>query len=262
MTVTIGNSIRALLQNSEEVMFGELSLTKHALEMLFKSDEVQIHKEELLNDMLKIVEVSERIRQAETPRQKSDIYYSEYRLVSDELKAKYSDFLPCDSFKEIEAHEKYMDGLRGLIIALGIMLIAFEEEIDRERLCGSLYTGMVRLSDIVEEYLYYLPQGLIKYVENIALAFLNDSGLKPDKAHQNETIFSYLIGLKATARAILWQIGEPRIENEESRLIGSLSTNLTFTHEIQIQKNQAAIDWARSRLEQIENIRKAKGWKF
>ncbi|MHC5822896.1 MAG: hypothetical protein ACYT04_45445 [Nostoc sp.] len=262
MTVTIENSIRALLENSEEVTFGELSLTKHALEMLFKSDEAQIPKEELFNDMLKIVEVSERITQAETLRQKSDIYYSEYRPLSDELKAKYSDFLPSDSFKEIEAHEKCMDGLRGLIIALGIILIAFEEEIDRERLCGSLYTGMVRLSDIIEEYLYYLPQGLIKYVKNIALAFLNDSSLKPDKAHQNESVFSYLIGLKNTARAVLWQIEEHPIENtenEESHLIGSLSTNLTFTHEIQIQKNQAAIDWARSRLEQIENIRKAKG---
>ena len=76
MTLTTENSIRALLSNTEEVMLGELSLIKHSLEKLFESDEAQIPKEESFNYLLKIVEVSERIRSAKYPRQKSDIYYS------------------------------------------------------------------------------------------------------------------------------------------------------------------------------------------
>ena len=74
------------------------------------------------------------------------------------------------------------------------MLSGFEEKIDLERRYGLLYTGMVELSERLEEYLLYFPQDLIEYVKNIALAFLNDSSLKPDKANQNEFVFSDLVG--------------------------------------------------------------------
>ena len=261
MTVTTENSIRALLSNTDEVMLGELSSIKHSLEKLLESDEARIPKEELFNYLLKIVEVSERIRSAKYPRQKSDIYYSEYRPFFSELKAKYSDFLARDTFKEIEAHEKYMDGFRELIIALGIMLAAFEEQIDRVHQYGALYTGMVGLSELLEEYLLYFPQDLIEYVKNIALAFLNDSSLKPDKANHNKSVFSSLVGLKNTARAVLWQIEENRTRSEKPRSIDSHS-NQIFSREMQIQKNQPAMDWLKSELEQIEIIRKAKGWKL
>jgi hypothetical protein len=261
MTVTTENSIRALLSNTEEVMLGKLSLIKHSLEKLFESDEARISKEESFNYLLKIVEMSARIRAAKDPRQKYYIYYSEYRPFFSELKAKYSDFLARDTFQEIEAHEKYIDGLRELIIALGIMLAAFEEEIDLVRKYGSLYTSMVGLSELLEEYLLYFPQDLIDYVKNIALAFLNDSSLKPDKANQNESVFPYLVGLKNTARAVLWQIEENRTRSEKQPSIDSHS-NQIFSREMQIQKNQPAMDWAKSRLEQIESIRQAKGWRL
>jgi hypothetical protein len=93
------------------------------------------------------------------------------------------------------------------------------------------------------------------------LAFLNDSSLKPDKANHNKSVFSSLVGLKNTARAVLWQIEENRTRSEKQPSIDSHS-NQIFTRELQIQKNQAAIDWANSRLEQIETISAAKGWKL
>lgn len=261
MTVTTENSLKALLSNTEEVMFDELSSIKHSLEKLFASNEARISKEESFNDRLKIVEVSERIREEKDLRQKFDIYYSEYKPLLNVFKAKYSDFLARDTFKEIEAHEKYMDGFRELIIALDMMLLAFEEEIDLVHQYGKLYTGMVGLSELLEEYLLYFPQDLIEYVKNIALAFLNDSSLKPDKANQNESVFSSLVGLKNTARAVLWQIEENRTRSEKPPSIDSHS-NQIFTREMQIQKNQPAMDWAKSRLEQIESIREAKGWRL
>jgi hypothetical protein len=119
----------------------------------------------------------------------------------------------------------------------------------------------VGLSELLEEYLLYFPQDLIEYVKNIALAFLNDSSLKPDKANHNESVFSYLVGLKNTARAVLWQIEENRTRSEKPRSIDSHS-NQIFSREMQIQKNQAAMNWAKSRLEQIESIRQAKGWRL
>ena len=205
--------------------------------------------------------MSERIREVQYLRQKFDIYYSEYRPLFQEFKSKYSDFLARDSFKEIEAHEKYMDGLSELIIDQGIMVIAFEEEIDQVHQYGKLYMGMVRLSYLVEEYLLYFPQHLIECIKNIALAFLNDSSLKPDRANQNESVFLYLISLKNSARAILWQIEENRTQNEKSHFIDSPSHQI-FTQKMQIHKDQSAMDWAKSRLEQTESIGEEKGWKL
>jgi hypothetical protein len=259
MTVTTENSIRALLSNTEEVMWGELSLIKHSLEKLFESDEARISKEESFNDRLKIVELLERIREAKHLGQKIEIYYSEYRPLLNVFKAKYSEFLARETFKEIEAHEKFLDGLRELIIAQSVMLSGFEEKIDLERRYGWLYTGMVELSERLEEYLLYFPPDLIEYVKNIALAFLNDSSLKPDKANHNKSVFSSLVGLKNTARAVLWQIEENRTRSEKRPSIDSHS-NQIFSREMQIQKNQPAMDWLKSELEQIEIITKAKGW--
>ena len=88
---------------------------------------------------------------------------------------------------------------------------------------------------------------------------MNDSSLKPDKANHNKSVFSSLVGLKNTARAVLWQIEENRTRSEKPRSIDSHS-NQIFTRELQLQKNQPAMDWLKSELEQIEIIRKAKGW--
>jgi hypothetical protein len=118
---------------------------------------------------------------------------------------------------------------------------------------------MVRLSELIEEYFIYFPQELIEYIKDIASAFLNDAGLRPDGISQDKTVFSYLIGLKNTARAILWQVEEQQVKSRESHLASSLAMNLDLARELQIQRNQAAMDWARSQLEQIESIRKEKG---
>lgn len=259
MTVTTENSIKALLSSSEKMILGELTVIKHTLERQFESDEVQISQEELFNVWLKLSKCLERIGEAKTLIQKFDIFYFELYepFVSEILTEKYSDFLTNDIRQKIEADGKYMEGVRELLIALSTISIAFEEE-DKERQYESLYTGIVKLSETLEKYIFYFPQNLIDALKNIAVAFLNDSNLKPDRANRDEAIFSCLVRLKNTARAVLWQIEEHRT-NEKSRLTESPS-DIVFTREMQIQKNQAAMGWAKSRLEQIENLRKEKGW--
>lgn len=109
MTTHTENSVRALPFNSEEAFTKELNLITSVLERLFESDEVQFPEEEISNDLLKIIEAAQRIREAETLSQKFDIYYTNYRPLSNELKAKYSDFLDRNTFREIEVHNKYMN---------------------------------------------------------------------------------------------------------------------------------------------------------
>jgi hypothetical protein len=92
----------------------------------------------------------------------------------------------------------------------------------------------------------------------IAKAFLNDPSLQPEKTSQFKQV---LISLKNTARAILWQIQE--YENQETEPLNwtdFYTSNKSDTDQVQKQKNQPAIPWAKSRLEQLENLRKVKGW--
>lgn len=144
-------------------------------------------------------------------------------------------------------------------IKIQVVLLLAEKEPEKTRQCELLYTGVVRLSDLVEEYLPCFSQGLIECIKNIASVFLNNPHLRPDKISQDEKLFPCLIGLKNAARAILWQIEEHLKNGEESRLTNSLAMNPNLAREMQIQRNQAAIDWAKSRLEQLESIRTAKG---
>jgi hypothetical protein len=259
MTLTTDNSIKALLAIGDEIVMDELSFIKHNLETLFESDEVQISKEELLSAMLKIFAFLERTIAAKSPLQKFDIYYYElYKpFLSKIIKAKYNNFLTNDSRQKIEDREKYMEGVRELLIVMGMITTALEKE-DRGFPYESLYTGIAELSEIIEKYITYFPPKLIEALNNIALAVLNDANLKPDRANQAESVFSYLVGLKNTARAVLWQIEEHR-SNEKSSLTESAS-NVNLTREMQIQKNQPAMDWAKSRLEKIESMAKEEGW--
>ncbi|MEG4320061.1 MULTISPECIES: hypothetical protein [unclassified Microcoleus] len=259
MISTTENSIKALLSTSDEMMLGEINFVKSTLEKLFESDEVQISKKEILNVLLRLFDFLERMREAKTFLQKFDIYYHQlYKpFVTEIIQTKYSDFLTNDSRQKLEAHEKYMEGVRKLLIALGIISIALEEE-DKERQYESLYTGISEISEILEKYILYFPQNLIDAIENIALAFLKDPNIKPDRDNQNDTIFSCLVGLKNTARAVLWQIEEQRTKEKSS--LSNSPANQIFTREMQIQKNQPAMDWAKSRLDKIESIAKDKGW--
>ena len=259
MTIATENLIRALPLNTETVMNGELDLVRSALEKLLESHEARILREELLTEILRITQVSEQIQKANTLHQKAVIYYSEYRSLLDSFKAKYSEFLDANLFREIEICEKYMNGLTKLIISQFNVLKVFEKEIEKGEKCAELYREVVQLSEIVEEHLPCFSEQLIKYIEKIALSLLEEPSLKPDATSQDERVFSCLIGLKNTARSILWQIEEQR--SGKSHSIADLEKNSEFARQIQVHKNQAAINWAKSQLDQMDSILKAKGYK-
>ncbi|PZV12215.1 MAG: hypothetical protein DCF22_12885, partial [Leptolyngbya sp.] len=98
MSVAVTDSIASLSQSSETEMFSEIDFTKQIFEHLYNSDNAQIPKEDLYRDLARLLEIAEHIRQAEDLRRKSEIYYSEYKSLSNELRTKYREFLPDDAF--------------------------------------------------------------------------------------------------------------------------------------------------------------------
>ena len=264
------DSIRALGVSSPEFMlssdvtlysFGslvklaQLNQLRNQLNEQYNLESRDFSREEFLDDISKIFLVSEQIRESANLAQKFHVYDSEYLPLSRQLKAKYSEFFKAGNFKQIDLFEAPMEVLKRLLVIQHYMLESFNEPNPKHQ-AEKLYTGMVKLSELVEEeYFSYLSSSYIKIISTSARAILDDPELKLNPSSQLDEASSYLIGLKNTARAVLWQIEQHQKKSQSSSSQYS-KTDLIRTREMQIQKNQGAIEWAKSRLEQLDSIRK------
>jgi hypothetical protein len=205
MLAATDSSIRALSEYSSKAIIDGLDLTKLALEHLYKSDERQFSKEEILKDLTKIAEVSERIRATNNHLDKRNIFFLEYQPLSNQLRDRYRDFLPIEVIQRLESDEMYMQGIDKLINAQGYMLLAFDDTnlVDRS---GKLYTGMVKLSEVLEQYINYLPKQIVESTKYTALGILTDSSLQPEQPNLPEAAADYLLALRNTTRGVLWQL--------------------------------------------------------
>ncbi|MFM7876520.1 MAG: hypothetical protein ACKO8M_08445 [Microcystis panniformis] len=259
MTITTEDLLLSLPLVSSEEMLAEISFLKADLERLFTSDKSLNFLKEYQNDYLKITEVIEKIRAAQTPPQAENIYSLEYQPITREFQAKYCEFLSADSLKKMAYYDNYLQGFIKLIQVKKIMLDASLKSTDKSAQYYHIYFGLTILSEIIiEKYIGYFPHNYLESFKMIAKAFLNDPSLQPEKTSQFKQV---LISLKHTARAILWQIQE--YENQETKPLNwtdFYTSNKSDTDQVQKQKNQPAIAWAKSRLEQLENLRKVKGW--
>lgn len=244
MSPATADSIDALFSVAGEQMLSGLGFIQQTLERLYESNDAQFSPEELWNDLTKIVGVTERIRQTGSYKEKTDIYYSEYRPLSSELKAKYKEFLPNEAFREIETSERRMDMFRDLISVQARILSGFQPGISQEEQFQRLYTGMVNLSSFVEENISDLPPLLMDVAKVTARGFIDDAGFKPDSASQSNSVYIYLINLRNAAKGILWQIGDQQNATKYQ--------HFGRTPEEQLAKNQAALAWVRTRIQKDE----------
>lgn len=219
MFTSIEDSIRSLSGDDGEIIVDSLASTKLALEHLYESGKGQLPREEILNDLMKIAEVSEQIKSTNNFGEKMKIFFSEYQTLSNQLNAKYSDFLPTRAVRKLEAGERYIEGFKMLLIAQEYMLQAFDDKNPVEQ-AGKLYTGMVKLSEVLEQYLSYFPEQLIQVTKNIALAFLADPALQPEQPDISQEVVNYLTALKNTTRGVLWQLDNDKKERKHT--IGEL----------------------------------------
>lgn len=205
MLAATEDSIRLLSDENSENIVKTLASAKLALEQLYESGKGLFSREEALDDLRKIVEISNRIKATNNLREKVNIVSEEYQIFSKQLRTKYSDFLPTRVIRELEAEERYVEGLEQLMIAQGYMLLGFDDKklVDQ---AGKIYTGMVKLSEVLEQYILYFPDRLIEIVKKIPLAILADPALQPEQLGISQEVVNYLTALKNTSRGVLWQI--------------------------------------------------------
>lgn len=219
MLTATEDSIRSLSDENSENIVNTLASAKLALEHLYESGKGQFSREEILDDLMKIVEISERIKVTNNLSKKMNVFSEEYQTFSKKLRTKYSDFLPTRAIRELEAVEKYIEGLEKLMIAQGYMLLGFEDK-EPVNQAGKIYTGMVKLSEVLEQYILYFPERLIEITKNIALEIIADPNLQPAQPGISEEVVGYLTALKNTSRGVLWQIDNYR--KEKKHTVGEL----------------------------------------
>jgi hypothetical protein len=205
MLAATESSIRALSEYSSEAIIDGLALTKLSLKHLYKSDEGQFSKEEILKDLAKIVDISERLKATSNLIEKRNVFFSEYQPLSNQLRDTYSDFLPAEVIRKLEASEMYIQGFDRLINAQGYMLLAFSDT-NPVDLSGKLYTGMVKLSEVLEQYINYFPKQIIELTRNTAVGILTEPSLQPEQPNLPEAAANYLLALRNTTRGVLWQL--------------------------------------------------------
>lgn len=219
MLTATEDSIRSLSEENSENIVNTLASAKLALEQLYESGKGQFSREEVLDDLRKIVEISGRIKSTENLGEKMKIFFEKYQMLSHRLKTKYNDFFPSRVVKKLEAEEKYMEGFKRLLIAQEYMLQAFDDKEPVDQ-AGKLYTGMVKLSEVLEQYILFFPEWLIESIKTIALGFLADPAIQPEQPSISQEVVNYLTSLKNTSRGILWQIYN--YKQEKKRTVGKL----------------------------------------
>ncbi|AFZ18583.1 hypothetical protein [Allocoleopsis franciscana] len=219
MLTATEDSIRSLSEKNSENIINSLDSAKILLEQLYESGEGQFSREEILDDLMKLVEISERIKSTGNLGEKIEIFFGEYQTLSNQLKTKYNDFLPSRVVKKLETEEKYMEGFKRLLIAQEYMLQAFDDKYLVDQ-AGKLYTGMVKLSEVLEQYIFFSPDWLIEIVKKIPLAILSDPTLQPEQPGISQEVVNYLTALKNTSRGVLWQIYN--YKKEKKHTVGEL----------------------------------------
>lgn len=206
--------IRSLSENDGEIFTDSLASMVLALEGLYESGEGQFSREEILADSMRMVEIAKRIEATDDHVEKMKIFFSDYQTLFNQLKTKYSDFLPSGVVRKIEAGGKYVEGLKKLIVAQEYMLQAFEDK-DPVKKDRKLYAGMVKLSEVSEQYILYFPEQLIKLIKNIALGVLADPTLQYEQSDISPAS-DYLTAIKNTARGVLWQLDNYKKEKKHT----------------------------------------------
>lgn len=264
MIITTQVAAQTLSTDSDKVILNELNLVQQTLREIFTSDDVNIPKTGLSSLASKIIEILEKVEKTKVIEDRLNIYCSEYRPISEEFKQKYQDFLDQNVAQRIEIEEKYLDLLISLF-SIQRCLFSVDEEHpkhSRDRL-DQIYTGTVQLAELIEKDSVYFSKGLIASVKDIALALLNEPDLRPNRDSQDEQTFGNLVAIKNTAQAILWQVrGFGEVKRSTSSSLNSLPLDPELERRLQIRKNQAAMDWTKARLEQLERIGQAKGYKY
>lgn len=211
------DSIQSLVNDTDRFIAGiieEIDGVRRALEKVYELGSAEVPREILFKDIERLITVSEHMKAAENLKSKLDVFQSEYQPLAKEMRARYADFLTpeiIELFDELEAHFKApLEIFRALSLMLHAVL-NIEDSVEQAKL---QYTGLVKVSNAVEKYISYFTPQLRENVKGVASSILNEPYYAPENYRGQTEIESYMIALRNTARAVLWQVEQYQEESK------------------------------------------------
>jgi hypothetical protein len=199
------NVIEEHFKDEAQIIYNASLAIQKALEDLYESGKAQLPEEAVLEDIAKNLDISERIRANKSFGEKLEILFNEYLPFYQEIRAKYSDFMPSEIIAQIRSGEKYIEGFKHYITIATAFDTASKEPKESSRFC-KIYFVMFHFSDLVEQYVSYFPDWLLNICETTAKTLLTDSIHQLDRTDLSQEMTNYLKLIKNIARGILWQI--------------------------------------------------------
>ena len=178
---------------------------RQALQEAYQSNPAEVPREKFLEDMEKLQQLSKRLNATSAHQDKVRMFIHEYAPLANELKDRYRDFFEDDRFKSLNEAVAYPFALNDLLMAQSVMIVAMNEKELKEQ-AGMLYTGLVRISQVIDKFIKYMPVKVKEHLRLISFNILNDPFYNPDRYASNDSAYHYMIGLKNTAKAVLRDI--------------------------------------------------------
>lgn len=217
------DSIRLLSEATSDAIVDSLVLTRSVLEELYKSGEGGFSPEELQQDLATYQQTIRRIKSASDNQLEEQlaVLTSDGQGFLKHFREKYSDFLPMALINSYKALDKKIEGIEKVYSTVDLVLSSLED-LNPDSL-STIHSGLAILSEHLEQYISYfsskgkLIEALKALVARILISTV--SALDEIDAQASEER-NYLIGVKNTARSILWQIDN--YEEEKKSTVGDL----------------------------------------
>lgn len=217
MTKNTQDSIQSFVNDADSFIVSiieEIDGVKRALERVYESGSAEVPREILFKDIERLITVSGHMKAAENLKSKLDVFQSEYQPLAKEMRSRYADFLPAEMIEWLDEREADFEASWGIVCAQSLMIHAMHDTEDPAERAKLLYTGLVRISNTIEKYIKYFSPQLRENVKRVASSLLKEPDYDPENHKGQREIESYMIALKNTARAVLWQVDQYQDESK------------------------------------------------
>lgn len=214
MTSSILNdSLQALLESSHQGTIDTLDAIKAELKQIYEEDPQ--FPDDLLRDANNFYSILQKIEDAKTHHEKTEIVLTDFQATSKTFLNKYSEFLSSELIKTISKYTEYFLGL-AYISKVGEVLDTIFYITDLKEQSSLLLTVILELSKIIESYIDHFNEDILKGIKNIALDKIKWSY---SSTNSEEIKHNFLI-IRQVSRGILYQI--EHYEKEKKSTIGDL----------------------------------------
>lgn len=184
----------------------DVEAARRAFKQVYEANTAEVPREQFLSDLEKLEQVAESLKSASSLTDKYKVLTESYIPLIAELKRRYSDFISDEISQDLTNRITKPIAIYQLVEAQSVMTYAMEDEREPKDRAGMLYTGIVKTSEVVEKHIKYFSVRIREDIRAIANMFLSDPAFSPDSYASDPTAYNYMIGLKNTARSLLWQL--------------------------------------------------------